>query len=390
MANNINEFDTTAGSNTDIGGVSIAEGMSPGSVNDALRMLCAHLANAFNNADPAVKLNGVKTAKLTIADDTDEISVGSTNPTTISHVDADNKTTVAAPRKIEIQIGDGSNEGTFTINEFDSTLGEIEVLKQTSTGGLVVGNDNLNTQRAADTTWRTMTVKGGLQADKFYGDGSGLTGVGSADGATPVGLIAMWSGTLASIPTGWQICDGTGGTPDLRDKFVVGAAAGANPGASGGANSLTLTEAQMPAHTHGAGTIGQGHTHSLSNISASHDHDDGSLQVNSHQHTIGPHQHSVNYQTQTVFVPATGSARTLVTGIGSGSSSATVNASSQYNSGSANPNVEGSTANANLTLSGSTNAASSLSGQSGSKGSGSAIDNRPAFYSLAFIMFTGA
>ena len=38
--------------------------------------------------------------------------------------------------------------------------------------------------------------------------------------------IVMWYGTLASIPAGWQICDGTGGTPDLRNYFVRGAPAG--------------------------------------------------------------------------------------------------------------------------------------------------------------------
>lgn len=38
--------------------------------------------------------------------------------------------------------------------------------------------------------------------------------------------IVMWFGTLATIPTGWQICDGTNGTPDLRGYFVKGAAAG--------------------------------------------------------------------------------------------------------------------------------------------------------------------
>jgi len=39
----------------------------------------------------------------------------------------------------------------------------------------------------------------------------------------PTGGIIMWSGTIATIPTGWALCDGTSGTPDLRDKFVVGA-----------------------------------------------------------------------------------------------------------------------------------------------------------------------
>ena len=39
----------------------------------------------------------------------------------------------------------------------------------------------------------------------------------------PVSCIVLWSGTIATIPTGFQLCDGTNGTPDLRDKFIVGA-----------------------------------------------------------------------------------------------------------------------------------------------------------------------
>lgn len=38
--------------------------------------------------------------------------------------------------------------------------------------------------------------------------------------------IVMWYGALAAIPAGWQLCDGTGGTPDLRGYFVKGTAAG--------------------------------------------------------------------------------------------------------------------------------------------------------------------
>jgi len=49
----------------------------------------------------------------------------------------------------------------------------------------------------------------------------------------------MWSGTLASIPAGWTLCDGTLGTPDLRDRFVYGASAGVDPGATGGATTHT-------------------------------------------------------------------------------------------------------------------------------------------------------
>jgi len=49
--------------------------------------------------------------------------------------------------------------------------------------------------------------------------------------STPQGGIIMWSGTIASIPAGWALCDGTNSTPDLTDKFVVSVASSAeNPG----------------------------------------------------------------------------------------------------------------------------------------------------------------
>jgi len=76
----------------------------------------------------------------------------------------------------------------------------------------------------------------------------------------PAGSIIMWSGTLASIPSGWQLCDGTNGTPDLRDKFVVGARQDSGGAAmtnvsgsltqSGGEAYHTLTINEIPAHTH--------------------------------------------------------------------------------------------------------------------------------------------
>lgn len=65
------------------------------------------------------------------------------------------------------------------------------------------------------------------------------------------GLIVMWHGTIGNIPTGWLICDGNNSTPNLLQRFVQGVAtAGTNPGATGGAAAVTLTEAQMPSHTH--------------------------------------------------------------------------------------------------------------------------------------------
>lgn len=88
----------------------------------------------------------------------------------------------------------------------------------------------------------------------------------------PSGGIIMWSGSVASVPAGWFLCDGTNSTPDLRNRFVVGAGDTYAVDATGGAASVTLTEAEMPAHTHtGAadsaaltGTVGRTATDQLS------------------------------------------------------------------------------------------------------------------------------
>ncbi|MCA6364142.1 MAG: phage tail protein [Bacteroidetes bacterium] len=66
----------------------------------------------------------------------------------------------------------------------------------------------------------------------------------------PVGSIVMFYGDIDHLPIGWEYCDGTSGTPDLRDLFIVGAGRTYNLGASGGQNTVTLTTDQIPAHSH--------------------------------------------------------------------------------------------------------------------------------------------
>jgi microcystin-dependent protein len=82
----------------------------------------------------------------------------------------------------------------------------------------------------------------------------------------PTGLISMWSGTNATIPSGWALCDGLNGTPDLTDRFILGSsddtrgAVGDSHTATtstdgshnhGGTEGHALIEAEMPSHTHG-------------------------------------------------------------------------------------------------------------------------------------------
>ncbi len=83
--------------------------------------------------------------------------------------------------------------------------------------------------------------------------------------AAPSGIIVMWSGSVGTIPTGWYLCDGNNGTPNLVGKFVQGAGSGYAVGAVGGSASISLSIANMPSHDHGSSTSGRsaGHTHQL-------------------------------------------------------------------------------------------------------------------------------
>ena len=79
-------------------------------------------------------------------------------------------------------------------------------------------------------------------------------------GAFSAGMILLWSGSVASIPSGWYLCNGSNGTPDLRDKFVVGAGSTYDPADEGGsADSIVV------AHTHTATSevTDPGHSHTV-------------------------------------------------------------------------------------------------------------------------------
>jgi len=139
-------------------------------------------------------------------------------------------------------------------------------------------------------------------------------------GITPVGGIILWSGAVASIGTGslvnWALCDGTNGTPNLTDKFVVGAGSGYAVSATGGSANAVLV-----AHSHGITDSG-------------HDHD---IEVLTDA-TVGSPNGSVdqNPTSNAVTATSTGSISTETTGIsinttGLNASGATANAQTGTN-----------------------------------------------------------
>jgi hypothetical protein len=95
--------------------------------------------------------------------------------------------------------------------------------------------------------------------DNLYG----IVGVQTAVGTTiPTGMISLWYGAIGSVPTGWYLCDGSNGTPDLRDKFVVGAGSTYSVASVGGS-----TDAIVVSHTHTATSTSTvtdpGHVHNI-------------------------------------------------------------------------------------------------------------------------------
>jgi hypothetical protein len=77
-------------------------------------------------------------------------------------------------------------------------------------------------------------------------------------GGFPSGGIIMWSGSIASIPSGWLLCNGSNGTPDLRDRFVIGAGSAYAVAVTGGSK-----DAIVVSHTHTATVTDPGHAHEI-------------------------------------------------------------------------------------------------------------------------------
>jgi len=149
------------------------------------------------------------------------------------------------------------SSGVLTVPPVSGTVGAGLVLKGASTGpqtDLLLRNDNGSLgiyTGTAPSTWTNvasldasgdMTLTGWLTAAILKQAGNALL---------PSGCIIQWSGSTTAIPAGWHLCDGTSGTPDLRDRFIVGAGYSYAPGAVGGTATPTLTTSTAGAHAHG-------------------------------------------------------------------------------------------------------------------------------------------
>jgi len=128
---------------------------------------------------------------------------------------------------------------------------------------IILGTDG----RAANEIWLTYGYNykfilqdsaGGTIAT--YDDIYGILGtIPAASSTLPTGMILLWSGSIGSIPAGYLLCDGTNSTPDLRNRFVIGAGSTYSVNQTGGS-----ADAIVVSHTHTATVTDPGHTHTVS------------------------------------------------------------------------------------------------------------------------------
>ena len=147
--------------------------------------------------------------------------------------------------------GDAGMENLYIYGKLNYNFENDDITsKSINAGSGQFNNISLNTINATShiTTTATITaldltatnnvsVGSSVTAGSFYGDGSNLTGIE----AFVKGMIILWYGNTSNVPSGFALCDGTNDTPDLRDKFVIGAGNSYAVNATGGSTTASDT-----------------------------------------------------------------------------------------------------------------------------------------------------
>ena len=237
------------------------------------------------------------------------------------------------------------------------------------------------TNGTEDSTLEVVVKKDG--ADKtitFPSETGTLALTSDLSSSFPSGGIIMWSGAENAIPTGWLLCNGSNSTPDLRNRFVVGAGTGSNysVGDTGGSNDATLVS-----HSHGSGNYGTnntgGHSHGgNTGNSGNHSHGGGNYITN----TTGSHQHRWGTDDN---IGAQGGNNNPDANGGQNWKAFTDSAGDHYHNVNGNSQSEGDHSH-NISTNNNGDHSHSINGSSDTQGSSATGANRPPYYALCYIM----
>jgi len=180
-----------------------------------------------------------------------------------------------------------------------------------------------------------------------------------------VGEVKMWHGAVANIAAvwgaGWQLADGTNGTADLKDSFVIGAGDIYAVNSTGGSTTAALATANMPAHNHVINISDPSHNHAISQTPHAH-----AVSDPGHYHPGSFWGYGGSWN-----LNLTGAGSDAAEGSGTGIGYTGIGIQAQYANVSNNAAVTGITASSNNT------------------GSGSSFSILPPYYALCFIEYTG-
>ena len=157
-----------------------------------------------------------------------------------------------------------SNNSTIT----NLLNGLIDTTNISPTAGILYSQLNLGGNIVnADISAAAAIVGSKLASLSSISSGAGVIPIANLPSTFVSGMILMWSGSVATIPTGWVLCNGSNGTPNLTDRFVIAAGNSYSPGATGNgslpATSLTLTYNQKVTGSGGTGYVESSQTGGL-------------------------------------------------------------------------------------------------------------------------------
>ena len=168
------------------------------------------------------------------------------------------QTVIEASGNISSLLGTMATQNANAVAITGGTISGISITGGTISGitdlAIADGGTGASTASGARTNLGLGTLST-QDANNVNITGGTISGV---SGLLPTGVIVMWSGNVSAIPSGWALCNGSGGTPDLRNKFIVGAGTSYAVGATGGS-----ADAVVVSHTHTAvsAVTDPGHSH---------------------------------------------------------------------------------------------------------------------------------